>query len=123
MTDLTSSLSGRLRGGRRPAWLRPLLAAGLLALPFLAAWLDGQLERMVSGGYWRPLMMPVVVIAYILLISPLVDRSEARMLRAISAGWARKIDSIRRSVARSRISSASACWPGRDGSNCARSGA
>lgn len=83
MTDLTSSLSGRLRGGRWPAWLRPLLAAGLLALPFLAAWLDGQLERMVSGGYWRPLMMPVVVIAYILLISPLVDRSEARMLRAI----------------------------------------
>lgn len=66
---------------RRP-WLNALVAAALLAAPFLAAALDGMLGTFFRGDLWRLLLYPSVVV-YILAVAPLL----AGMDRAVAASY------------------------------------
>lgn len=80
--NAATSLWGRLVGRRRPLWMT--LGTGLLLVlaPAVAAYLDGLLEEILSEGTWRLILGPAVVILYILVVAPLVQRAEARVIDA-----------------------------------------
>lgn len=60
-----------------PLWFRLVVALILLLLPISAAALDRALMALISTGNWRPMLLPVVVIYYIWIVSPIVDRGQA----------------------------------------------
>lgn len=66
----------------RPVWAMLGVAVFLLALPFIGAYLDGQLTELLRSGYWRPLLVAPVVILYILIVSPILAQSDVRVLSA-----------------------------------------
>ena len=67
----------------RPLGMRLLVAVILVLLPASAAALDGLLKSLFSDGNWRPMLLPMVVIYYIWIVSPIVDRGQA----AVVAGF------------------------------------
>lgn len=67
----------------RPLGMRLLVAVILILLPASAAALDGLLKSLFSDGNWRPMLLPMVVIYYIWIVSPIVDRGQA----AVVAGF------------------------------------
>jgi hypothetical protein len=76
------SLWQRLIGRRRS----PLITVGIglvLVLALLvAAYLDGVVDELLSQGRWRLLLTPAVVIIYILVVAPIVERAEAGVIDA-----------------------------------------
>ena len=48
----------------------------------MATYLDGMWSAFLSGGAWRPLLLPPVVIIYILVVDPIMARSDAEVIRA-----------------------------------------
>ena len=48
----------------------------------MATYLDGMWSAFLSGGAWRPLLLPPVVIIYILVVAPIMARSDAEAIRA-----------------------------------------
>lgn len=68
------TLFDRYFSSHRSLFRSALICLVLIMLPFLAAYLDGQLNTLVSQGAWRFALVHPVVIIYILLISPVVDR-------------------------------------------------
>ena len=79
----TTSLFDSLVGRRRPVWLTITVSLCLLALPFLAAFIDGILAEIIGNGEWRVLLLPPVIIVYIQLVSPMMMRMGERVLRAL----------------------------------------
>ena len=67
----------------RPLGMRLLVAVILILLPASAAALDGLVKSLFSDGNWRPMLLPMVVIYYIWIVSPIVDRGQA----AVVAGF------------------------------------
>jgi hypothetical protein len=65
----------------RSIWTRLLTALGLILLALGAAALDGLLARILAAGFWRPVLLPGVIIFYIWTVSPLVDRGQAEVVR------------------------------------------
>lgn len=79
------SLFDRLFSHKSPAWLILLVSGLLLLLPFGIAFLDGVLPDVLQKGYWRALFLPPAIILYIWLVSPLISRVWADVIRAIQS--------------------------------------
>ncbi len=52
----------------------------LLALPFVAASLDGQLVALLNSGTWRAVMFAPVILIYILIVSPHLALTDALVI-------------------------------------------
>jgi hypothetical protein len=66
---------------RQPVWVRILAALGMILIALGAAALDGLLGRILVGGFWRAVLLPVVVLLYIWIVSPFVDRGQEEVVR------------------------------------------
>lgn len=66
---------------RQPVWVRILAALGMILIALSAAAMDGLLGRILVGGFWRAVLLPVVVLLYIWIVSPFVDRGQEEVVR------------------------------------------
>lgn len=74
------SIYGKSIARSRPLWIIVGISILLLVLPLGAASLDGILGRLFSMGQWRPIFLSPVVIIYILFVSQLMSKADARMI-------------------------------------------
>jgi hypothetical protein len=77
-----TSLWSRLIGRRRPFWIPWGIGLLLILAPLVAASLDGLLDVLFSEGTWRLMLGPALVITYILVVAPIVERAEAGVIDA-----------------------------------------
>ena len=77
----SKSFFNRIIGRPRPFWVVMVVSFILFLAPFTATYLDGSWEIFL-GGFWRPLLVPSVVIVYILAAGQLMARSESQALTA-----------------------------------------
>jgi hypothetical protein len=77
-----SSLFERFIGGWRPWWLTAIIAVVLLLAPLVALALDGLVQAAWREGFWRILLVPPVLILYIFLVGPPLDRMGRRVIDA-----------------------------------------
>jgi len=54
----------------------------LIVAPLVAAYLDGLLDDLLSQGQWRLILGPALVITYILVVAPIVQRAGAGIIDA-----------------------------------------
>jgi hypothetical protein len=73
------SMFNRIIGQPRPFWVVLVVSLVLFLAPFAATYLDGSWD-IFRGGFWRPLLIPSVVIVYILAAGQLMARSESQAL-------------------------------------------
>ena len=69
-----TSLFERLFDRQRPVWVTLMVSLAIFSVPFVAAYLDGQLVNSFRHGEWRVLMIYPAVIVYILVVSPAMAR-------------------------------------------------
>jgi hypothetical protein len=81
--DQPAPLFERLVVQERPLWARLVISLTLLSLPFGAARLDGLLSDVIQEGSWRTLLIPPVVIVYIWLVAPHMDRLGRNVVDAL----------------------------------------
>jgi MFS family permease len=55
----------------------------ILLLPFIAAYLDGEMESFLSDGNWRVSLLAPTIITYIWLVSPTMSRTGDMVVEAI----------------------------------------
>jgi heme exporter protein D len=67
----------------RPLWLSIVVSLLLLVLPLAAACLDGIWDDFFLQGDWRVFMLPSSLIAYVWLISPVIERRGVESHKAI----------------------------------------
>jgi hypothetical protein len=72
----------RLIGHPRPLWVTLLIALALILIPIGAALLDGILGELLGEGYWRNIYTAPAVILYILVVGPILSRTELRVIEA-----------------------------------------
>jgi hypothetical protein len=65
-----------------PAWHKGLLVLGLLALPFVVAYLEGMFRHEPLQDRWRTLLFPTAVLLYVIAVAPHIWRAE----QAVVAG-------------------------------------
>jgi len=82
MTPSSVSLLSRLISRPRPAWLTVGVSVLLILAPFVALFLDGTSGSELGGVNWRPLLLSPAVIIYILVIGPIMARSDREVLHA-----------------------------------------
>lgn len=76
------SLWARLIARRRSPLITLAISLLLVLAPLVAAYLDGFLDDLLSGGRLRLLLSPAAVIIYILVVAPIVERAEAGVVDA-----------------------------------------
>ncbi len=76
------SLLSRLIGTQRPPWVVAVICLLLILAPIVAAWLDGLLDVFFAQNLWRLAVLPAVVIIYILVVTPIMERAEAGVVEA-----------------------------------------
>jgi hypothetical protein len=79
---MDTSLFDRLISRPRPLWVTISISLLLILIPIGAVYLDGSWSDALSRGYWRQLLVAPVVIIYILVISQIMARSDADVLKA-----------------------------------------
>jgi len=79
----TTSIFERLLSRPRSIWVSLGASLLLLSLPFLAAALDGIFDEFIRLGGWRVPLLPPTIVAYIWVVSPLIERSSAGVLSAL----------------------------------------
>lgn len=72
------SFLARLISSQSRPWTTLVFSLLLILVPTVAAYLDG----IWSLGYWRMSLLPAAVITYILVVSPILTRGEARVVEA-----------------------------------------
>ena len=77
-----TSLWSRLIGRRRSPWIPWGIGLLLIVAPLVAAYLDGLLDDLLSQGQWRLILGPALVITYILVVAPIVQRAGAGIIDA-----------------------------------------
>src|SRR5512139_1093281 len=75
------SMFNQIIGKPRPFWTIITVSLVLFLAPFAATYLDGSWDLFLQG-FWRPLLVPSVVIVYILVAGQLMARSESQALAA-----------------------------------------
>lgn len=75
------SVFNQVIGQPRPFWAVLVVSLVLFLSPFTAMYLDGSWD-VFQQVYWRPLLVPSVVIVYILVAAQLMARSESQALTA-----------------------------------------
>ncbi len=72
----------RLISRRRPLWITVCVSLLLILAPIGVAYIDGLLGVFFSESYWRPSLLPPTLIIYILVVAPILDRMDARVIEA-----------------------------------------
>jgi hypothetical protein len=83
MRGSDASIFDRLISRQRPIWVTVGISLLLLLAPIGAAALDGVLAELLRREETRFLFLPPVVIIYILIVAPLMVRTEARVVNAL----------------------------------------
>ena len=83
MINSHATLFDRVFSRKRPAWVVVLVSLLLLLLPFVIAYLDGELVYILRQGFWRVLVLPPAIIIYIWLVSPLISRAGLDVIRVL----------------------------------------
>ena len=78
----SGSLFSTLLGRRRPAWLTAAISVLLALIPVGAAWMDGNVAALLRDGTWRVALQAPAIIVYILIVSPLLERSADDVIAA-----------------------------------------
>jgi hypothetical protein len=78
----TASLLVRLVGQRQYPWLTVGVSLVLLVAPIGAAYLDGILDSFAGEGFGRFSYLAPVVTIYILVITPIMNRGDASVVKA-----------------------------------------
>jgi hypothetical protein len=76
-----TSLFATLLCKQRPLWLILLISLVFLSMPFLAAWLDGNLQEIWLTGRLRILLIQPLIILYIWWVSPAMARMGDEVVR------------------------------------------
>jgi hypothetical protein len=79
----TPSLFDRWITRPKRRWVSLLVAAVVLAAPFVVGWLEGSLSWMVESGQWRAILVPPTIITYILLVAPRLATMESRVFTSL----------------------------------------
>lgn len=82
---MQTSLFDRVFSARRPAWVVLFVCLLSMLLPVGIAALDGAFPQVFTQGHWRVLYLPLAIILYIWLISPLLARRGAEVIRAMQS--------------------------------------
>jgi MFS family permease len=77
-----ASLFERLVGRQHRPWILVGASLFLILAPIGAAYLDGVLGQLFSGGFWRIALLPSAVIIYILAVAPILERTGVRVVEA-----------------------------------------
>jgi hypothetical protein len=77
-----ASLFMRLISRPRPLWITVGVSLLLILAPIGVAYVDGLLGVFFSEGYWRPSLLPPTLIIYVLVVAPILDRMDARVIEA-----------------------------------------
>lgn len=80
MFNLPSSPFDRFLNRPRPVWITVILCVILLGLPPAAAFLDGVWSEYIHQGFWRISLIAPVEIIYILVIAPILSRSDESVI-------------------------------------------
>ncbi len=81
--DRPPSLFDHFISRPRPAWIKLSFSLSLLLLPFGAAYLDGMVGDFLHQGRWRVYLLSPTIIIYIWIISPIMTRVGADVVRVI----------------------------------------
>ncbi len=81
MFNLSSSPIDRLLLHRRPVWATLIFCLLLIVMPLAAAYLDGIWTDYFSRGFWRISLLAPVEIIYILIIAPILARSDESVMK------------------------------------------
>jgi hypothetical protein len=81
--DQSASLFDHYFSKKRPWWLTLIVCLTLLLLPFVAAFIDGNIEIYLSPRIWRIYLLAPTIIIYIWLVSPLMARTGDQVIDAI----------------------------------------
>ena len=81
--DPANSLFERIFGRPFPVWVKVLVCLLLILSPFAAAYLDDALADFLYEGLWRVFLLAPAIVIYIWLISPLMIRMEAGVIRSM----------------------------------------
>jgi hypothetical protein len=82
MDTPSTSLFDRFIARPRPLWGTVGVSLLFFLAPLGATHLDGSWDVVLAQGYWRPLLVPSVVIVYILAAAQMMTQSEAHVLKA-----------------------------------------
>jgi hypothetical protein len=82
--DQPASLFDRIFTKNRPWWVTLIVSLSFLILPFIAAFIDGDLDSIVEFGYWRIYLLAPTIIIYIWLVSPLMAHTGDLVIDAIN---------------------------------------
>jgi hypothetical protein len=77
-----ASVLSRLISRRRPLWITVGVSLLLILVPIGVAYVDGLLGVFFSQGYWRPSLLPPTLIIYILVVAPILEGMDARVIEA-----------------------------------------
>jgi hypothetical protein len=75
------SLFDKVIARRRPWWVALITSLVLFLIPLAATALDGAWENVLSRGMWRPILLAPVVVIYVLVVSQMMAKSNADILR------------------------------------------
>lgn len=79
------SLFDRYISRTQSTWVKVTFILTILLLPFIAAYLDGEMESFLSDGNWRVFLLAPTIITYIWLISPTMSRTGDKVVETIRA--------------------------------------
>ena len=77
------SLFERVISRPRPVWVKITVSLILLLLPFVIIYQSGLAGELLVYGRWRFILLPPAIVIYIWLVSPLLDRQGAEVVRSI----------------------------------------
>lgn len=75
-----TSFLDRLLSQPRPLGLKVVISLVMLALPFGAVALDGELENILNNGLWRIVILPPVIIIYCWFLSPVIAQMGSELI-------------------------------------------
>jgi hypothetical protein len=68
---------------QRPAWVKAVVILVLLSLPFIAAYIDGELSDILQSDQLRILLLAPTLSIYIWLVAPILTRGNNNMVRSL----------------------------------------
>lgn len=80
---IEGSIFAKVISRQRPPWITVTIGLLLILAPIGAAAMDEMLVELFQQGHWRALFLSPVVILYILIVSPIMERAGSRVVQAL----------------------------------------